>query len=257
MNKGWNSKKKWLPTIGLGSLLVLLSFLYLYQDDIKAASDFFILLVCLLVFSPLLLLLTSPPKGGRKEYSHDEFGWKNWQVLEMPTSCAECNDSVEVQKLDWTGPREARCPSCGNRVDVQINPMYKKGDERHTEDGDSIPKVISGFMYIVFGIGLAAALLSADRSSLYFLLGVLVTLVGFIWMASSMRSESPYRDGKYSRQTWQVAEFPIGCPECGHPVEVYKLAWAGDKEVHCPNCSTKIDFATAIVTGPRLKSESR
>ncbi len=257
MNEGWNSKKKWLPTIGLGLLLVLLSFLYLYQDDTKTASNLFILLVCLLVFSPLLLLLTSSPKGGRKEYSHDEFGWKNWQVLEMPTSCAECNDPIEVQKLDWTGPREARCPSCGNQIDVQIDLMYKKGDERHTEDGDSIAKVISGFMYAMIGIGLAAVLWSTERSSLYFLFGVVVTLVGFLWMVSGMRSESPYKDGKYSRQTWQVAELPIDCSECGHSIEVHKLAWVGPKEVRCPYCSTRIDFDTAVVTGPKLRPEYR
>lgn len=257
MNEGWNSKKKWLPTIGLGLLLVLLSLLYLYQDDIKTASNLFVLLVCLLVFAPLLLLLTSPPKGGKKKYSHDEFGWKNWQVVEMPTSCAECNEPIEIQKLEWTGPRKVRCPSCGNGVDVQIDLMYKKGDEPPPEDGDSIAKVISGFMYVLIGIGLAPALWSADRSSLYFLFGVVVALIGIIWMASAMRSESPYRDQKYSRQTWQVAEFPLECSECHHPIEVYKLAWDGAKKAHCPNCSTKIDFDTAVVTGPRLRPQYR
>ncbi len=257
MNKKRNSKRKWLPSIGLASLLILLIFIFLYRGETGTVSGLLLLIVCTICFSFLFRITNALPDSGSKEYTHDEYGWENWQVVEMPTSCPECNDPILIQDLHWTGPEAARCPSCGNQIDVQINLMYKPGDELAADDGDSLVMVIAGSMYGMIGLGLTAVLWSADPNSLYFLGGVAVVLIGFTAMAIGIRNESPYRGGKCSRQTWQVAEFPIDCQECGHPIEVYKLAWVGPKEVHCPYCSTRVDFDTAVLTGARLKPESR
>ncbi len=76
-------------------------------------------------------------------------------------------------------------------------------------------------------------------------------------MIVGIQNTSRGRAGKYSKQTWQVAEFPISCPECDSPIEPYKLNWVGSEEVRSPDCSSRIDFDTAVVTGPRLRPEYR
>jgi Zn finger protein HypA/HybF involved in hydrogenase expression len=250
-NGNMKSKKKWLPSIGLGSVLMLLAFLFFYIGNEKIASNLLVLFVCFILFAFLLRLITTLPESSNSRKPHDEFGWKNWQVVELPISCPECDSAIKVQDLDWIGPEAALCPSCRNQIDVHIDLMYKPDDKPPAEDTDSVLMVITGGMYGIIGIGLAAVLWSADGSSFYFAIGVAVTLIGLILITIGIRNESPYKDGKHHRQSWQVAEFPIDCPECGHPIEVHKLTWVATEEVHCPECSTKIDFDIAVVTGAR------
>ncbi|RDE13195.1 MAG: hypothetical protein C4K48_08965 [Candidatus Thorarchaeota archaeon] len=42
-----------------------------------------------------------------------------WQVVQLPRICPECNHSLEIHSLEWIGPEEARCPFCSSQVQIR------------------------------------------------------------------------------------------------------------------------------------------
>ncbi|MFW9849896.1 MAG: hypothetical protein ACFFF4_12225 [Candidatus Thorarchaeota archaeon] len=257
MNEERSVKKKLIPIIGLGSVLLLMLVFSLYQGDSETSFRFLILLACQLLFSFIVLLPWIIPASSDTKFSHDEFGWTKWQIAEFPIKCPKCNHPLEINNLDWTGPEGARCSSCTNQFDVPISLLPGPDSENREADDDSFYKIMLGLLFAIIGISLAAVVWEADWGLLVTLFGVAVASIGAILVITGLQKISHDRAGKYSKQTWQVAEFPISCPECNSPIEPYKLKWVGSEEVRCPSCSSKIDFDTAVVTGPRLKPEYR
>lgn len=38
----------------------------------------------------------------------------------LPTKCPSCLGPISYEKVDWVGPRQAKCPYCGNIMELQV-----------------------------------------------------------------------------------------------------------------------------------------
>jgi len=44
---------------------------------------------------------------------------KEWQVIQIPLRCSECQREISIRSLEWIGEDEARCPYCSNDLEIR------------------------------------------------------------------------------------------------------------------------------------------
>ena len=49
---------------------------------------------------------------------------KQWQVIQLPLKCSECQNEISVRSLEWIGDDEARCPFCSNDLEIRTSRTY-------------------------------------------------------------------------------------------------------------------------------------
>ncbi|TFG98811.1 hypothetical protein E4H12_04910 [Candidatus Thorarchaeota archaeon] len=49
---------------------------------------------------------------------------KEWQVLQIPLKCSECQNEISVRSLEWIGDDEARCPFCSKDLEIKSSRSY-------------------------------------------------------------------------------------------------------------------------------------
>ena len=46
---------------------------------------------------------------------------KQWQVIQLPLKCSECQNEISIRSLEWIGEDEARCPFCSKDLEIRTS----------------------------------------------------------------------------------------------------------------------------------------
>ena len=49
---------------------------------------------------------------------------KEWQVIQVPMKCPECQKEISIRSLEWIGDDEARCPFCSNDLEIRSSRSF-------------------------------------------------------------------------------------------------------------------------------------
>jgi len=49
---------------------------------------------------------------------------KQWQVVQIPVKCSDCQNEISVRSLEWIGDDEARCPYCSKDLEIRTSRSY-------------------------------------------------------------------------------------------------------------------------------------
>ena len=49
---------------------------------------------------------------------------RQWQVIQIPLKCPECQNEISIQSLEWISDDEARCPFCSNDLEIRTSRSY-------------------------------------------------------------------------------------------------------------------------------------
>lgn len=49
---------------------------------------------------------------------------KQWQVIQVPLKCPECQNEISIRSLEWIGDEEVRCPFCSKDLEIRISRRY-------------------------------------------------------------------------------------------------------------------------------------
>jgi len=49
---------------------------------------------------------------------------KEWQIIQIPMKCSECQGEISIRSLEWIGDDEARCPYCSNNLDIRSSRSF-------------------------------------------------------------------------------------------------------------------------------------
>lgn len=49
---------------------------------------------------------------------------KEWQVVQIPLKCPECQNEISIRSLEWIGDDEARCPFCSKDLEIRTSRSY-------------------------------------------------------------------------------------------------------------------------------------
>ncbi|MFW9844528.1 MAG: hypothetical protein ACFFEV_08125 [Candidatus Thorarchaeota archaeon] len=49
---------------------------------------------------------------------------KQWQVIQIPLVCPECQNEISFRSLEWIGDDEVRCPFCAKDLEIRTSRSY-------------------------------------------------------------------------------------------------------------------------------------
>jgi hypothetical protein len=49
---------------------------------------------------------------------------KQWQVVQIPLKCPECQNEISIRSMEWIGDDEARCPFCSKDLEIRTSRSY-------------------------------------------------------------------------------------------------------------------------------------
>jgi hypothetical protein len=49
---------------------------------------------------------------------------KQWQVIQIPLKCPECQNEISIRSMEWIGDDEARCPFCSKDLEIRTSRSY-------------------------------------------------------------------------------------------------------------------------------------
>ncbi|MGY5857959.1 MAG: hypothetical protein RTU63_01220 [Candidatus Thorarchaeota archaeon] len=49
---------------------------------------------------------------------------KQWQVIQIPLKCSECENEISIRSLEWIGDEEVRCPFCSKDLEIRTSRSY-------------------------------------------------------------------------------------------------------------------------------------
>ncbi|MGY5881137.1 MAG: hypothetical protein RTV31_12855 [Candidatus Thorarchaeota archaeon] len=49
---------------------------------------------------------------------------KQWQVIQIPLKCPECQNEISIRSMEWIGDDEARCPFCSKDLEIRTSRGY-------------------------------------------------------------------------------------------------------------------------------------
>jgi cytochrome c-type biogenesis protein CcmH/NrfF len=49
---------------------------------------------------------------------------KQWQIIQMPVKCSECQNQISFRSLEWISDDEVRCPFCSNELEIRTSSTY-------------------------------------------------------------------------------------------------------------------------------------
>jgi hypothetical protein len=49
---------------------------------------------------------------------------KEWQVIQIPLKCPECQGEISIRSLEWIGDEEVRCPFCSKDLEIRTSKSF-------------------------------------------------------------------------------------------------------------------------------------
>ena len=49
---------------------------------------------------------------------------REWQVVQIPLQCSDCENEISIRSLEWIGDEEARCPYCSKDLEIRTSRSY-------------------------------------------------------------------------------------------------------------------------------------
>jgi DNA-directed RNA polymerase subunit RPC12/RpoP len=49
---------------------------------------------------------------------------REWQVIQVPLRCTECQNEISIRSLEWIGDDDVRCPFCSKDLEIRTSRSY-------------------------------------------------------------------------------------------------------------------------------------